>query len=413
MISSGNPTLSKSFFILLILNFNSSTFGFFYDDSWLRASSITSVDEDEFKFVASLRDRFNTFHCPASIIDRKWALTTAECVYYLSTHSTVLITGTKSLINGGKANKIEKFIVHPDFSHYKLENDIALIQLENNLDFDEDGDDDKINSIKIDSNLDNDLLVYSWGFADHIKASNSIDLQKLSLKSLTMGKCVGSLPNFIARLFDKTNTVCASDSNQQQSHQKGTCNLHSGAPVVNKNKKSLIAIGSNSRPCVLGSASMFLKTWAQSFTDAVDKANDLKNNKVGTSSYEWFQVFFYAIHMLIGMIGIFMFIYGVGFDAFKTYKIGIVQDSNRNVVFMTPAIFCGVSMLFSICITLNYFYSYRKIVARIYFLLAIGSIVTAIVLWCYFIKLDDFNTEQEIRDDKIRQNCIEYCTYKS
>lgn len=151
--------------LLLLVFCQHTTFGFYYDDSWFRpSSSVTSVSESESTFVASLRDRFNGFYCPASIIGHKWALTTAECVYYLSTHSTVLITGTKSLITGGKANKIERFVVHPDFTHEKLVNDIALVKLENDLEFDE----KMTNLIGIDSSpvTDDDLLAYSWGFAD-------------------------------------------------------------------------------------------------------------------------------------------------------------------------------------------------------------------------------------------------------
>lgn len=168
-----------SYILFLLVSNKHTTFGFYYDDSWFRASSVTSVSESESPFVASLRDRFNGFYCPASIIGQRWALTTAECVYYLSTHSTVLITGTKSLITGGKASKIEKFVVHPNFTHEKLENDIALVKLENELEFD----DEMTNLIEIDSSPvnanddDNNLLTYSWGFADVRKFHMYISLR--------------------------------------------------------------------------------------------------------------------------------------------------------------------------------------------------------------------------------------------
>lgn len=167
MFSNVRVLPSVLLFLLLIFHQQHTTFGFYYDDSWFRASSssVTSVSESESTFVASLRDRFNGFYCPASIIGQKWALTTAECVYYLSTHSTVLITGTISLITGGTASKIERFVVHPDFSHEKLVNDIALVKLENDLEFDEKMT-NLIGVVDTQSNTNDELLAYSWGFAD-------------------------------------------------------------------------------------------------------------------------------------------------------------------------------------------------------------------------------------------------------
>lgn len=146
--------------LLFLLFLGKNTRGFFHVSS----TDFTNVPNNEGEFFASLRDRWNTFLCPATIISSKYAVTTAECVYYLSTYHTVLITGTKSLINGGASHKINKFHIHQNFSHKNLMNDVALIELEDDIEFDK-----FVNSIHVSNSRsieDESLNVYTWKFID-------------------------------------------------------------------------------------------------------------------------------------------------------------------------------------------------------------------------------------------------------
>lgn len=145
---------SFSLILLFLLFLGKNSLGFFHVSS----TAFRNVVDDEADFLASLRDKWNTFLCPATIISSKWALTTAECVHYITTYHTVLITGTKSLINGGTSHKINKFHIHPNFLYKNFIDDVALIELEDNIEFDK-----FVNSIHR-STEDENLIVYDWKF---------------------------------------------------------------------------------------------------------------------------------------------------------------------------------------------------------------------------------------------------------
>lgn len=65
------------------------------------------------------------------------------------------------------------------------------------------------------------------------------------------------------------------------------------------------------------------------------------------------------------LIGILMFIYGVGFKAVTTYKIELAKDTDKSTVFLPPAILSAVTIAFSFSMILNCTNGYKKILLGI------------------------------------------------
>lgn len=95
--------------------------------------------EDEFPYIVSLQN--NGQHtCGGAIISDQHILTAAHCVYMAvyPYSNLVVVSGTKSLLEGGQRHAISQVIVHPSFimsGQYSFPNDVAVIKVKNKLFF--------------------------------------------------------------------------------------------------------------------------------------------------------------------------------------------------------------------------------------------------------------------------------------
>ncbi|GMT26645.1 hypothetical protein PFISCL1PPCAC_17942, partial [Pristionchus fissidentatus] len=81
---------------------------------------------------------FCTFKCAATVIGKKWIMTAADCVDE-NTQNWSVRTGVfdESEKEGSEQKpKIKKIFIHPDFDRKTKRNNLALIQLENDLKLD-------------------------------------------------------------------------------------------------------------------------------------------------------------------------------------------------------------------------------------------------------------------------------------
>ena len=95
--------------------------------------------ENGWSAVAALLDNRQFQFCGASLIDEKWLLTAAHCLYDLygnidtSLEITALfeqIDADNISLNQSLSRKVINAIIHPDYEYWFDENDVALLELE-------------------------------------------------------------------------------------------------------------------------------------------------------------------------------------------------------------------------------------------------------------------------------------------
>lgn len=75
--------------------------------------------------------------CGCSVISEEWILTASHCVAGQSPSSVQILVGTNSLSGGGQKYQPEKFIMHEKYNQPQFANDIALIKLNGQIEFNE------------------------------------------------------------------------------------------------------------------------------------------------------------------------------------------------------------------------------------------------------------------------------------
>ncbi|KAJ3652974.1 hypothetical protein Zmor_018896 [Zophobas morio] len=88
----------------------------------------------QFPSIVSINDPDQ--FCDGSIVSKNWVVTSAHCVDYV-TSTTTILAGTNLANSGGTTHKVSKWINHEDYDNEALTNDIGLIQIEDEFEFDD------------------------------------------------------------------------------------------------------------------------------------------------------------------------------------------------------------------------------------------------------------------------------------
>lgn len=178
------------------------------------------IDEKKWEFIASIK-YYNSPICGGSLISNKWVLTAAHCWYNFNTETPHEIDPDGDRIALGAYNlnqqtsyMLKSVVIHPDFDHVSLDNDIAIIELETTV--------DNIKPVILDRSSPLEAGLESWTAGWGTMTSNELDfpddLMEVMLPIVSQTACVtaysDSITNnmFCAGYLDGTKDTCQGDS---------------------------------------------------------------------------------------------------------------------------------------------------------------------------------------------------------
>lgn len=172
----------------------------------------------QFPHQVSLRTHRKKEHfCGGSIINTRWIITAAHCSYQRPVRSIIAIVGTNELTSGGIAHDIESVHLHPDYNPRMFDNDIALLQTTEEIQFTK-----LVQPIRLpaDDTLSGTPVTLSgWGLTDYYNNTLPNELQFLNSKTISVAECKERLPNvngnfdgFLCHLTGQYSGACMGDS---------------------------------------------------------------------------------------------------------------------------------------------------------------------------------------------------------
>ncbi|OLY81097.1 Mite allergen Der p 3 [Smittium mucronatum] len=186
------------------------------------------VVANEFPFAAVLKIDVGSsrYTCGGTIISEKFIVTAAHCMYAtargIKPSELEIGVGNPDLTLAGWV-KAKKILVHPDYNGLLITNDIALIELNEPLSFN-----DTINRAQIDLSLmkkGSEMTVIGWGVTSNESKTSSKVLEKTDLYVQDPAKCAPVRKDFNSNDLD---IVCISNTE----NHKDTCYGDSGGPAL-------------------------------------------------------------------------------------------------------------------------------------------------------------------------------------
>ncbi|XP_053685772.1 chymotrypsin-2-like [Sabethes cyaneus] len=100
--------------------------------SWRsRITGGSDAGEGQFPYQVSLRDLQLAHFCGGAILNSRWIITSASCVFGVNPSNLLVLTGSQSLTRGGTNHQVNRIVIHPNFSD--IENDVAVVRLQTSI----------------------------------------------------------------------------------------------------------------------------------------------------------------------------------------------------------------------------------------------------------------------------------------
>ncbi|KAJ5379001.1 hypothetical protein N7509_012120 [Penicillium cosmopolitanum] len=161
----------------------------------------------EFSYQVSVY--YGTSHeCGGSIIDSRHVLTAAQCIFKPIASRFKVRVGSTKYISGGKSFQVSKITQHSDYNADTFDNDIAILELQDNLEFGP-----NVAAVELPfSEQDTPetgakCSVTGWGYPTHGAGHLTADLRFVYLDIVDHETCLKAYDSTNLKVNDKS--VCA------------------------------------------------------------------------------------------------------------------------------------------------------------------------------------------------------------
>ncbi|OAD62114.1 Chymotrypsin-2 [Eufriesea mexicana] len=185
--------------------------------------------------------------CGGSIINDRFILTAAHCIYQEIASDFTIVAGTTDLTQKRAIYAVDMLIMNENYNPLTYNDDIGLIRLKTNLTYNI-----YIQPIALGSKYDvtpgEIAVVTGWG---RLGASNSViphTLQEINVTVIDQESCAKSY------LRLSKNSICTFEA-----ENKGLCMGDSGGPLVVKGEQ--VGIVSHGYPCAIGEPDVYTRVY--------------------------------------------------------------------------------------------------------------------------------------------------------
>ncbi|XP_058463466.1 chymotrypsin-1-like [Malaya genurostris] len=204
---------------------------------------------NQFPYQAALLTPEGLYFCGATILNKRWVVTSAACVAGLTAQDLRVFVGSNRLTEGGVLSRVSRVITHPNFSIDVYANDVAVVQVVNTFLFNE-----SIQPIAMKQEYveaEENVTVSGFG-RETISDNNTPDvLRYLEVEVITQDACQAAFTDpYTERLAD--NTLCTLSPEGQ-----GSCLGDAGGPLVSG--EELVGVISWGIPCGLGMPDVYAR----------------------------------------------------------------------------------------------------------------------------------------------------------
>uniref|UniRef100_U3K8K6 Granzyme M n=1 Tax=Ficedula albicollis TaxID=59894 RepID=U3K8K6_FICAL len=188
-----------------------------FQETGKRIGTGTDVKPGEFPWLVSIQSQGKHI-CGGSIISALWILTAAHCFAHELPPDLTVAVGGVDLSLPLEEHSPDSLILHEEFNRTSLQNDIALIQLSNPIEFSKEK-----TPLCLPFVCDMDSWQHCWAAGWENTSAASRVLQKTQMELISREKCLQQIPHLVGSV------MCAET---EQGGGGGGCKVDSGGPLV-------------------------------------------------------------------------------------------------------------------------------------------------------------------------------------